>query len=312
MHGFSERDRVSIYLQMAIYWPLYGNLKLPAVFEMFQGAIARGELTSDIHAVVDSSSGNTALYVAKLAYYLGKKAVFYVRSDIATSKEALLRGMGNVELIKCSERAGEPTVTELARERGQEKGHHYLGQYDNLDNVVGHLKYHVQAAWEQLGETMTGYVGGLGTGGHIDAALRFSQTVAPVTVVAAYCAENNPLPGIRPLSRLTASIARDCLQNPALNLVEVFQPEAYRASKELAALDLDVGPTSGAAWMATCKFLHAQKQNPEAWEKLLNAHGRRVFVVMCGDRKSAYEEDRYRLILDASDIPCEPVSDYSI
>ena len=301
LHGFPDEDRVKIYLQMATSWPLCFNLKLPPVFQMFAGATQRGELNDTVHTVCDSSSGNTAAYEAMLALSLGKKVMFFVRKDIAEGKEKLLRDMGNVTLIKCAEGEGDPTASQLAALQGQEKGYLYLQQYGNFDNVQGHLNYHLLPAWNQLAGKMMVYAGGIGTGGHVLAARNFSRD-APITVVAAYCAENNPLPGIRPISRMTAAIAKECLMDSSIHKFEVFQAESYRASDMLAAHHLDVGPTTGAAFVSLLDFLRITKKDPGAWARLRNSDGDVVCVVMAGDRKSLYGEDRYRLILDSSQI----------
>ena len=259
-----------------------------------------------ITTISDSSSGNTAYVLAKLARHLGKRVALYVPADMPETKEARLRNMGiEVEIVKCSNRTGEPSAMERARLRGEEDGCLYLGQYRSLDNIAGHLRYHIEPAWEQLAGKMTVYAGGLGTCGHVSAALEFSQKTAQIAVVAARCAPKNPLPGIRTAAALqSVQLAKACLADPALNVFDVFQSEAYRSSFQLAVEDIDGGPTTGAAKVALEKFLRAKKQNPEVWEKLRNPDGDIVCVVMGGDSKSLYGEEKYRQALDPDQIPC--------
>jgi len=301
---FSPEDRVKIYVQAGWFWPLK-SLKHAAVFHMLWSLLDCGKLEG-VNEIADASSGNTAYCLAKLARLLGKHAVLFVPSDITETKEARLRNMGiEAEIVKCYNRPGEPSAMERAQLKGREKGCLYLGQYQNLDNIEGHVKFHIKPAWEQLDGKMTVYAGGLGTCGHVSAALEFFKRTAPVAVVAARCAPNNPLPGIRTMAALgSVQLAKDCLENEALNVFDVFQHEAYRSSSELAVEDIDGGPTTGAAKVALEKFLSSvQRLDPVAWEKLHNGDGDIVCVVMGGDAKSMYGEEKYRQALNADQIP---------
>lgn len=305
LNPFSKEERVDIYAQAAYLWPL-GSLKHPAVFNMLWAAHQRGQLEGK-HTITDSSSGNTAYCEARLARYWGRKATLFFPSDIASTKEERLRNMGiEVELIKCFDRPGELTSMELACQKGQEKGYFYLGQYQNPDNVGGHEKYHIQPAWEQTKGKMTVYAGGLGTCGHIGAALKFFKKTGPVAVVGAYCAAGNPVPGLRTLDRLkSVPLAQSLLAKPlssGLYDMEVRQHETYKSSAELAAADIRGGPTSGSAKVALEKFLRIQRR-AGAWDKFRNADGRIVAVFMCGDSKDLYSDEKYRTILDQDEIP---------
>jgi len=151
---------------------------------------------------------------------------------------------------------------------------------------------------------MSVYAGGLGTCGHIGAALEFRKTVHPIAVVAAHCEKEHPLPGIRPLERLRFRFAQECLADPNLYKVAVRQPEAYQSSLELTEERNDAGPTCGAAWTALIKFLTFTKENnPEGWEGIRNEGGDRICVVMDGDPRSAYGDERYQHVLEPHQIP---------
>ena len=305
---FPRGDRVHYYAQAAYLWPL-GSLKHPAVWHMLQMAQERGELDG-VHTIADSSSGSTAYCEALLAHYRGIKTVLYVPSDIPKTKENRLRDLVdmkvNIELTKCSEDQGEPSAMQQACLKGKEGGCFYLGQYQNPDNVEGHELYHIKPAWEQTNGEMTIYAGGLGTCGHIGAALKFFKRTAPVAVVAGYCAEKNPLPGIRTLKRLeTVPLAKICLdpENQDIHRIEVLQNKAYQSSWKLSIAGIKGGPTSGAAKVALDTYLLAQRQNPDAWEALRNRDGNIVAVFMCGDGKDLYSIEKYLQSLDSNEIP---------
>ncbi|MDE2018960.1 MAG: pyridoxal-phosphate dependent enzyme [Patescibacteria group bacterium] len=305
LNPFPSKDRVKIYAQAAFEWPLQ-SLKHPAVFHMFHEAEMRGELDG-VHTITDSSSGNTAKCEAIFAQHRGLKAVLFVPADMPKTKEDRLRELADIgadlELVKCRDLPGEATAMQQACLRGQEKGCRYIGQYSNPDNIKGHLIYHITPAWEQTREKMTVYAGTLGTCGHIGAAISFT---APITVVAGYCAEGNPVPGMRTMSRLSqvplSKIIGDT-SNANVNLVEIRQAEAYRSSWELAIAGIHGGPTSGGARVALEKFLKNERRTPGAWERLRNKDGNIVAVFMCGDAFELYSIEKYRQALEAHEVP---------
>lgn len=314
---FPSTDRVRIYAQAAYLWPL-GNLKHPTVFHMLQKACKRGELDYiRTHTIIDSSSGNTTYCIANFCRHWKKKAVLFVPADMPKTKEDRLRSLEDlgvtITLVKCRELPGTASAMELAKQQGQEKGCFYLNQYENPDNIEGHILYHVKPAWQQTNDKMAVYAGSLGSCGHIGAALKFFQNTT-VAVVAAYCAENNPLPGMRTLRRLASvPLAKSCLdpeENQQIYRFPVYQHEAYRSSWELAIAGIEAGPSSGAAKVALDKFLTEQRKNPEAWEKMRNRNGYVDAVFMCGDRFDLYSAEKYRQVLDACQIPAAP--DYQI
>lgn len=299
---FSFNDRVHIYAQLGYRWPL-GNLKHPAVFEMLMTAHKNG-LLGGVDTVSDSSSGNTAYTTAKLVSLVNIPRVrFFVPGDIPKIKEERLRDIG-VSPIKCYDGPGEPSAIEQARAAGNERGCFYLNQYSNPANSLGHEKYHVKPAWEQLHERMTIYCAGLGTTGTIGGALSFSRKIAPIQVVAALCEDDNPVPGLRTRERLKeVPLAQSLFDAPPANLHihRVSRYTAYKKSWALTQAKINGGPSSGSALAALEMFLETQRQKPEAWERLRNKDGNIVAVFMCGDSSELYPE-KYSTILDPKDL----------
>jgi len=302
---FPPKERVSIYAQAAYRWPL-GNLKHPAVFSMLYRAKTEGRFER-IHTVTESSSGNTAYCVAKLACQFKIAHVkLFVPGDIPSTKEKRLREL-DVELTKCYDRPGEPSAIQQACMAGQESGHFYLGQYGNDANVIGHKNYHLKPAWEQTRGMMKIYCAGMGTAGTIRAAIEFSKNDAPIEVVAALCAPDNPVPGLRTKQRLEevplAQPVMDPESDGVVHRAEVLRTEAFSKSWKLAKKNINAGPSSGSAYAALLTFLAKSNERAADWENLRNNDGEIVAVFMCGDPFDLYDIEKYTTILDPDAIP---------
>ena len=296
LNPFPAEERVRIFAKLMYLSPTL-NLKWAPAFQMLQRAVDSGDV-SEVHHVVEASSGNMALALALQCRAFGLSGVnSFVPADLAFVKKELLYLVG-VHLDLCTDVPGQPTAIEKARSQGEEPGFVNLGQYENPGNPEAHARWTAPGIWDQTQGALTVFCAGMGTTGTLVGAREAFQSVsAKVQVVGCLCAPGSAVPGLRTEARL-AEIRFDW--QDGIHRVEVETKESYRASLRLIRAGLLAGPSSGFALMGLIRFLESCRQDPDRWAGLRNSSGDIVASFICGDTPHLYI-DKYSTILDAAD-----------
>lgn len=136
---------------------------------MVEGAEQEGKLKPG-GTIVEGTSGNTGMGLALAAIVKGYKCIFVTTDKQSKEKVDILKAVG-AEVIVCptdvpsdDPRSYYSTSARIASELPNAW---YVNQYDNPYNTIAHYESTAPEIWEQMGDRMTHFVVGVGTGGTI-------------------------------------------------------------------------------------------------------------------------------------------------
>jgi len=273
-----------------------GNIKSIAVLYMLEDAANSGKLLG-VKTLVESSSGNTGFSLAIYAKHVYgiENVTVIVPSDIAPGKEQMLT-LAGADVLKF--RKGKESGIQMARRMGEQDGWLCLGQYENEANVKAHREFTGREIWEQLGDKLTIFSAGMGTGGTAVGCHQMlkSQNESIVTVGVMCPADDDAVPGVRTRERLLETR----FGWEALDVkTEVGSKAAYLASTKLCRNGLFVGPSSGFAYEGLVNALNFYYVSGEL-DKIRNFEREVVGVFICPDLPLPYIE-KYSTHLSPAD-----------
>lgn len=287
-------SQVRIFAKLAFLSPLL-NLKSIPVFNMLHEAEEAGQLEG-VHTIVENSSGNTAFSLAVMASLFGvQRVVAFVPFDIAPGKLDMLRLVGAQPELKRGS-PGELSGIQQARDAGRQPGVFNPWQYGNDDNPKAFEKWLAPQIWEQTEGKLTLFAAGLGTTGTTLGSSRFFRRCPhKVAVVAARCAPEEAVPGVRSAVKLQ-EVSLDW-NSGVDQVVDVKARESYKRSLELCRSGIVCGPSSG---FALAGLLHYLESSQATLDQHRNKDGEVVAVFVCSDTPLPYL-DKYSTYLEPSD-----------
>lgn len=284
-----DEKNFRIFAKMAREEPMC-TLKAASVNGMYEEAERSGALKG-VHTIVMASSGGAAAPAAIQARLRGKKFTAYIPKDAPEDKKYLVRLAGG-DVKESQETPGQPTSVELAREMGKQPGHLTFDQYGDAANhraqaraIAGQVLQQLQSIGRGLGIIALP----LGTTGSAVGARNLLQKESPKTlIVGVMCAEGNPVPGVRPRSRLgPKQILFDW--EKGIHQVEVERYPAYAETVALFRMGLRSGISGGLAFYGLCKFARSlHEKDRDVWESLRDKNGEINAVFVVGDLIDPY------------------------
>lgn len=285
LQWFPPEAKVSVWIKVMTLPPIF-SVKWCMAWNILKQAKDRGELEG-ITVLVIASSGNTASALGRIARFFGIKYVIaIVPSDIPDTKSAQLEFDG-VRVIRYPETPGNTCIDHAAR-LAAKYGWYNVLQYEDDENWRGQMMIGSQI-WEQTKELVTVVGVGMGTMGTVR-GLR--ESLLPhVAVVGGKLAEGNPVPGLRPESRLQPHFSRDGIVE-----VEVEKVESYEMGKAISEAVATFGPSTGSGAVALKRFI-GQCIADGTDRKIRNKNEEIVAVFIGCDLGILYTE-RYTGVLD--------------
>lgn len=200
-------------------------------------------------ALIEPSSGNTGIALARLAALRGYRLTVVVPSSVSEERRALLRAFG-ASIVESPGDRGSNGAIELAADLASTGDATMLFQYANPANPQAHYESTGPEIIEQAGGRVDVFVAGLGTGGTLMGVGKALREVNPeVRVVAAEPPSGESVMGLRSLD--------DGYRPPVFDpdaidgKVLVGTADSVRGARRLLAEDgLFAGPSSGAAYHA--------------------------------------------------------------
>ena len=191
-----------------------------------------------------------------------------------------------------------PSGIAQARASGGAPGCFNPDQYDNGANPAAYEKWVLPQIREQMGERLTVFATGVGSGGTLVGARRyFRQAGARVALVGAIVAPNNAVPGVRTEARMR-EITHPWRES-ADAIVEVGTRDSFKQSLDLCRNGILGGPSSGFALAGLLRFLNSRLADGTL-DELRNDDGEVVATFVCPDTPLPYL-DKYSTHLDPSD-----------
>ena len=231
-----------------------GSVKDRPAWWIVREALSSGYLPQ--RALLDASSGNTAIAYAMLGAAIGFSVTICVPANANPERKKTLKAYG-ATLVETNGLEGSDGAILRARELAEEEPARfwYADQYANAANPRAHEATTAAEIWDQTGGEVTHFVAGLGTTGTLVGASRRLRRVRPdIRIVGVEPA--GPLHGIEGLKHLDTALRPAIWNESAVDRREQVRTEDAQAAARRLARDagLLVGVSSGAVY-AACRRL---------------------------------------------------------
>ena len=189
LHSFDSGHAHSLWVKLESFNP-GGSVKDRPALNMIEDAEARGLLKPG-DTLIEPTSGNTGIGLARVAAVKGYPAIFVMSADMSEERKAILRAFG-AELILTPADKGTVGAIEEARRLEKEKGYFFVGQHYNPANPQSHR----QTAKEII-DDFDGDLGAVicttGTGGTISGLSTVLRQEIPGIRIVATEPDNSPI-----------------------------------------------------------------------------------------------------------------------
>jgi cysteine synthase A len=236
-----------------------GSVKDRPALAMIVAAEAAGKLKPGA-TVVEATSGNTGISLAMISAVRGYRCVLVMPEDMSMERRHILRAYG-AEIVLTPADEGMRGAVERAREILKETPGAFMPkQFENPANPESHERTTAREILDALGDEMTAFVAGVGTGGTLTGVGRVIKAERPdVKIVAVEPSASAVLsgrsPGLHGIQGLGAGFIPAVLDREIYDrVVAVSDVAADKMSRRLAREEgLLVGPSSGANVHAACE-----------------------------------------------------------
>ena len=241
-----ESRGVPIYLKLEFMNP-GGSVKDRPARQMILDAAERGELRSD-KILIDSTSGNTGVAYSLFGAALGYRVQLVMPLNVTQARKDITRAFGT-EIIFSDPMLGSDGAIEKVKEVVQSAPDrfYYPDQYANPSNPRAHYLGTGQEILDQVGETITHFVTGLGTSGTMmGTTRRLKEHHRPIACIAVEPAE--ALHGLEGLKHMGSSIVPPIYDASTFDeVLSVATDAGWTMSERLAEQEgLHVGHSTGA------------------------------------------------------------------
>ena len=152
-----------VYTKLESY-NLTGSIKDRVAYYIIKKAYDNNELKEGME-IVEATSGNTGISLSALGTYFNNKVRIYMPDWVSKERKDLMK-MYNAEVILVSkEEGGFKKAIESAKEHAKENNAFLSNQFENKNNVMAHYETTGKEIVEKLGNNISGFVSGIGTGG---------------------------------------------------------------------------------------------------------------------------------------------------
>ncbi len=227
---------------------------------MVQAAEAAGHIGVGA-VIVEATSGNTGISLAMIAAVRGYRCVLVMPEDMSLERRYVLRAYGAEIVLTPAEQGMAGAVARAERIARDTPGAFMPKQFSNPANPMSHEKSTAREILDAVGDELTVFVAGVGTGGTITGVGRVIKREKPhVQVVAVEPSASAVLSGrpagIHGIQGLGAGFVPDILDRGVIDRVVVVndvaaEDMARRLAREEGIL---VGPSSGANVHVACQI----------------------------------------------------------
>lgn len=236
------------------------SVKDRAVMSMVDSAMARGDIGPDT-AVVEASSGNTAIALARCGAIMGFTVRVYMSDLCSLERRKILRSYGaQVVITPGVEHTRGARQRAMAYCRENPETAFFLNQHGNPDNGRAHEAATGPEIWAQTGGRVDAVVIGLGTCGTFDGLSKFFKKKDKAIRIIGFEPAASPVyaggrQGKHRITGIGPGFVTDNFKRARRRLDDIIQvsdEDAYQWTRLVARKEgLLVGPSSGsAAWVA--------------------------------------------------------------
>jgi cysteine synthase A len=226
---------------------------------MVRAAEAAGQIRAGA-VLVEATSGNTGISLAMIAAVRGYRCVLVMPEDMSLERRYVLRAYGAEIVLTPAEQGMAGAVARAERLASETPGSFMPKQFANPANPLAHEQTTAREILDAVGDELTTFVAGVGTGGTITGVGRVIKRERPsVRVIAvepqASAVLSGGPAGIHGIQGLGAGFVPEILDRTVIDrVVAVNDVAAEDMARRLAREEgLLVGPSSGANVYVACK-----------------------------------------------------------
>lgn len=228
-----------------------GSLKDRPVRHMLLEALETGALAPG-KTILDSSSGNAGIAYASLGAMLGYPVEIVVPGNASLERKKRMLAHG-ATLVETDPVAGYDEALREVKRRFEANPQKYFwaNQYKNKNNWIAHYETTAREILDQIPQTPTHFVCGVGTGGTLTGCgRRFKEAKKGIEIILADAEEFPGIEGLKALSE--GHIIPEIFDKSLVNRrMPVSLEDSADICRKLAMRGLFVGQSSGAyLWTA--------------------------------------------------------------
>jgi cysteine synthase len=255
---YTEEIKARVLAKMELCNPT--SIKDRAVFFMVRAAMQSGAIVTDTE-VVEASSGNTGIALARTAATMGFKARIYMSELCSVERLKIMSAYGaKLVLTPAAEHTRGARDRAIAYCKANPEKTFFLNQHENENNGRAHEQTTGPEIWEQTKGGLAAMIIGLGTSGTFDGISRYLKSKNKNIRVIGFEPEASPVyaggkQGVHRLIGIGPGFITENFKRSQGNLDEIVHvPDeaAFEFTRLLAKREgVLAGPTSGAAvWVA--------------------------------------------------------------
>lgn len=223
-----------------------GSVKDRAAYQMIQGAVERGEISSKTR-LIEATSGNTGIALAMIARLYDIDIELIMPKNATRERVLTMEAFGaKVILTETMESARD-----YADEQVLKGGYLMLNQFANPDNYLAHYKSTGPEIWRDTNQKVTHFVSSMGTTGTIMGTSMYLKEQNPaIQIVGCQPTDGSSIPGIRKWPQEYLPKIFD--PKRVDKIIEVSEQDATITARKLVKVEgIFSGMSSGgAAWSA--------------------------------------------------------------
>lgn len=227
---------------------------------MIEAAEASGKVAAGA-VIIEATSGNTGISLAMIAAVRGYRCILVMPEDMSLERRHVARAYG-AELELTPAEAGMSGAVERARQIAARTPHAFMPrQFENPANPESHERTTAREILDAVGDELTAFVAGVGTGGTVTGVGRVIKRELPHARVIAVEPSSSAVlsggpPGLHGIQGIGAGFVPQILDRTVIDRVmTVSDTAAERMTVRLAREEgLLVGPSSGANVHAACEI----------------------------------------------------------
>ena len=246
-----------IYTKLEFY-NITGSIKDRVAYYIIKEAYKSGDLKKGME-IVETTSGNTGIALAAMGAYFGNPVHIFM-PDWASKERLDLMKMYNAKVTLISkEEGGFKRAIEEAAKYAKENNAFLSNQFENENNVLAHYDTTGKEIVEKLGNEISGFVSGIGTGGTLmGIAKRLKEHNENVKIYALEpdkmpLLSKNPILGNHKIEGIGDDFIPKIVEKGKIDkIILINDDDAINMSKKIALeLGLGVGISSGANMIAS-------------------------------------------------------------
>lgn len=251
---YNKKTNSNIYAKLEKYNP-GGSVKDRPALRMILEGIKAGQLTKS-KVILESTSGNTGIAIAMIGAVLGYKVKIYLPKNVSEERKKTLIAFGAEVVFTDPVEGSDGAYKECVIEYEKHSDRYFKpDQYNNPANPLAHYETTAPEIIRQIGDRITHFVAGIGTGGTlVGTGKRLKEFNPSIEVIGVE--PDSPFHGLEGLKHIESSIMPGILDKTYYDrVIHVKTEDAYNVVREIAKKEgILVGESSGAALWACLKI----------------------------------------------------------